>query len=63
MNDYFQHISDEINKYGKLKGYSILLLFIVVICLSIWYRVYQYNICYPNVSNNVFYCIQHAFGN
>ena len=42
----------------KLMGYIVLIIaFLVLIGL---YVNWQFNLCYPEVSDNVWYCIQHA---
>jgi len=37
----------------------ILALIMIVIGSMAWY-VWQYNLCYPEVSLNIWYCLQHA---
>jgi len=32
----------------------------VFIGLSLWWTVYQYQVCKKEVSKNTFYCLQHA---
>lgn len=35
---------------------------VVLVILSAWYSYYQYQLCYPEVSNSFWYCFQHAVG-
>jgi len=48
----------------KLKPKYLLLglLFGIVTAASVMYAIWQYNLCYPEVSSSTWYCIQHAFG-
>jgi hypothetical protein len=38
----------------------LILVFVIVIGLAIWYAIWQYNLCYPKVSDGVWYCLRHA---
>jgi len=40
-----------------------IVLFVVILIAGIWYQVWQYQLCYPEVSTSFWYCWQHAFGN
>lgn len=55
------------HKRNSLKGLvTILAVFttiVIIIVLSIWYSVWQFQLCYPEVSTSFWYCFQHAFGN
>ena len=46
----------------KLKYLLLSVLFVAFMALSVMYAIFQYNLCYPEVSNSTWYCIQHAFG-
>jgi hypothetical protein len=51
-------MDDDTKNIIKL-GLVILIIFIMA-ALGIWYAVWQYNLCYPEVSSSVWYCLQHA---
>jgi len=40
----------------------IILVLAILMGLGIWYAVFQFNLCYPEVSDSWWYCFQHAFG-
>lgn len=48
--------------YGLFSLFGVLIIFFVALGLSIWYAIFQYNLCYPEVSDSFWYCFQHAFG-
>ena len=38
----------------------MLTVVIVLVVLGLWYAKFQFDLCYPEVSNSIWYCIQHA---
>lgn len=38
----------------------LILLVGAVLGFAIWYGFFQFNLCYPEVSDNFWYCLQHA---
>lgn len=40
---------------------QIVLTILFMACALAW-GIWQYNLCYPEVSDSIWYCIQHAFG-
>ena len=49
-----------LTKFQKL---IIVLVIVVLATCSISYSYWQFDLCYPEVSDSVWYCVQHAFGN
>jgi len=47
--------------YGPPPELLLAIIFaIIMIGLGIWYTVWQFNLCYPEISDNFWYCLQHA---
>ena len=45
----------------KLAKFVLAVLFVVfVIALGVVYYIWQFNLCYPEVSDSIWYCLQHA---
>jgi len=40
----------------------MIVFFILVVVGGIWYAKFQFDLCYPDVSQNFWYCLQHAIG-
>lgn len=43
-----------------IKNILLVLLFLVLTVIGIWYTKYQFDLCYPKVSDSVLYCLKHA---
>lgn len=48
-------------KLGDYRPIIMVLLLLLLVILSISWGVYQFNLCYPEVSDSVLYCLQHSF--
>ena len=46
----------------KIKVAAVIIVVVILFALGILYQVYQFNLCYPEVSDSWWYCFQHAFG-
>ena len=48
------------DKVWIIKYVFIILFVVLVMALGIRYAIWQFNLCYPEVSNSIWYCLQHA---
>jgi hypothetical protein len=63
MGEFKQLIKDLLffAKLGDYRPLIMVLLLALFVILGIWWGVYQFNLCYPEISDSVLYCLQHAF--
>jgi hypothetical protein len=47
------------NRRDKL---IVAIVFIAIMACSFSYSYWQFDLCYPEVSDSVWYCLQHAWG-
>lgn len=49
-------------RQANIQALVALTIAIIILVLSFWYSWYQYQLCYPEVSDSFWYCFQHAAG-
>ena len=46
---------------GNWKDRLLVLVLFLIPILAILWGIYQFNLCYPEISDSVLYCLQHSF--
>ena len=41
---------------------TMIVIFVLAIIVGFWYAKFQFDLCYPKVSSDFWYCLQHAAG-
>jgi len=41
---------------------ALIATILILMFFGIWYAYFQFNLCYPEISNNFWYCLKHAIG-
>ena len=44
----------------KKSNLVIVLVSVVLFALWVWYAKFQFDLCFPEVSTSIWYCLQHA---
>ena len=46
----------------RVTKFFVIVFIFAVVYASIWYSTWQYNVCVSEVTDNFWYCVQHAIG-